>query len=109
MFASINLMCNFTSTNNNNMESYNKTIKLNGKSINVNVEFFYHTTERITTLSSWTMPVSIIVNNVCYDKAVNVSSDTTKKNSGLKFTCNKTGVKFNDSHKKVIEHILTLN
>ncbi len=90
------------------MASYNKTIELNGKSIKVNVEFSYHTTERITSLTSWTMPVSIFINDICYDKVINVSSDTSKKNSGLKFTCNKTGTKFNDSEKKVVQHILNL-
>lgn len=91
------------------MENYNKTIQLNGKSIKVNVEFSYHTTERITNHQSWTMPVSIIINNVSYEKAMNVSCDINKSTSGLKFTCNKTGLKFNDSHKKIIEHILTIN
>jgi hypothetical protein len=109
LFGVVKKGCTFTSQTTTIMEKYSKTIELNGKSIKVNVEFSYHTTERKTTLQSWTMPVSVIINNICYDKVVNVSCDTTKRNSGLKFTCNKTGLKFNDSHKKVIEHILTLN
>jgi hypothetical protein len=90
------------------MENYNKTIKLNGKSIKVNIAFSYHTEERIISLNSWKMPVTIFIDNICFDKALTVMSNTNKSNSGLQFVCNKTGVKFNDSHKKVVEHILNL-
>jgi hypothetical protein len=89
-------------------KSYNKTIELNGKLIMVKVCFSYHTEDRIVSPYSWEMPVSIFVNDFCYEKSVNVSRDTTKTNSKLKFTCNKTGEKFNDSEKKVVEHILNL-
>jgi hypothetical protein len=90
------------------MENYNKTIKLNGKSIKVNIAFSYHTEERIISLDFWKMPVTIFIDNICFDKALTVMSNTNKSNSSLQFVCNKTGVKFNDSHKKVVEHILNL-
>jgi hypothetical protein len=90
------------------MRTYNKTIQFNGKSTKVKVGFYYHTTERTTNYQTWSVPVSIFINEICYDKVVNVSSDESKRNSGLKFTCNKTGTKFNDSEKKVVEHILNL-
>jgi hypothetical protein len=97
------------------MATYNKTIELNGKSIKVNVGFQYHRSDVITTSDrtgeTWTMPVSVFVNDICYEKAVTSICKMTKKTGRhyVNFVCNKTGVKFNDSEKKVIEHILTLN
>jgi hypothetical protein len=90
------------------MRTYNKTIELNGKLVKVKVGFYYHTIERTTNYQVWSVPVSIFINEICYDKVVNISSDESKRNSGLKFTCNKTGRRFNDSEKKVVEHILNL-
>jgi hypothetical protein len=91
------------------MENYNKTISLNGKSIKVNIAFSYHESERIISLDYWKMPVTIFINDICYDKALTIMSNMNKSKSKLEFVCNKTGVKFNDSHKKVVEHILNLN
>jgi hypothetical protein len=92
-----------------NMKTYIKTIELNGKLTKVKVGFLYHETERIVSSYDWKMPVSIFIDDFCYEKVVNVSRDTSKKFGGLKFTCNKTGVQFNDNEKKVIEHILKIN
>lgn len=114
--------CMFTSQNNNNnnlnntkMAAYNKTIELNGKKIIVNVNFDYDYLSTYTTSDRMKKTskrlVNVWINNVCYKNAVtsiyNVSNKTGRYSAS--FVCNKTGAKFNDSEKKVVEHILTLN
>lgn len=96
------------------MATYNKKIELNGKSIIVKVNFDYDYSSSVTTSDRMketsTRPVNVWINNVCYKNAVTSIFNVSKKTGrySASFLCNKTGAKFNDSEKKVIEHILSM-
>ena len=103
-----------THLNNTKMATYNKKIELNGKSIIVNVNFDYDFASNVTTSDRMketsTKLVNVWINNICYKNAVTSICNISKKTGrySASFVCNKTGIKFNDSEKKVVEHILNM-
>lgn len=89
-----------------------KSISKNGEIIKLNVEVTFDYSNEIVsstylkTTQIW--PCNIMINDVYYENAFTSYYNISKKTGRYShtFTCNKTGLKFNDSHKKLVEHIL---
>jgi hypothetical protein len=95
------------------MATYNKKIELNGKQITVKAGFGLDL-NMFTTVSDDKKTVhsnptySVYINGVEY-KNVFTSICTENKKTGrasISYICNKTGIKFANSDKKLIEYIL---
>lgn len=95
------------------MATYNKSIELNGKSTKANVCFTIFS--KAHTISdrlkeTFITPMSIWIDDVCYENAITAYCNMSKKTGkcSVSYICNKTGIKFPDSQKKIIEHILNM-
>lgn len=92
-----------------------KTIAKNGQITKLNVEVSFDYSNKIVfdsynkTTTVW--PCSIKIDGVFYENAFTSYYNVSKKTGRYSqtFTCNKTGLKFNDSHKKLVEHLLKIN
>lgn len=91
-----------------------KTISKNGQisKLNVDVTFDYSqeivSNSYLKTTKVW--PCNIMIDNVYYKNAFTSYYNVSKKTGRYSqtFTCNRTGLKFNDSHKKLVEHLLRM-
>lgn len=91
-----------------------KTISKNGQNIKLNVEVSFDYSQEIVfsdntkTTQNW--PCNITINGALYKNAFTAIYNVSKKTGrySQSFVCNKTGLKFNDSHKKLVEHLLKM-
>jgi hypothetical protein len=99
--------------NTKKMAIYNKSIELNGKSTKAKVGFAEYS-NTITTSDifkeTYSTPMNVWIDDVCFENAITAICNLSKKTGRhtVSYICNKTGIKFPDSEKKVVEHILNM-
>lgn len=85
-----------------------KTLNVNGQNVKMDVHFGTNLTNKPVNTE---FQVSVSIEGKIYENAFTGFCNFNKKTfkTSISYTCNKTGLKFGDSEKKCLEHIIALN